>query len=187
MELSAEEGFAEWCGMDVVLPKEYTKEVLFNVTEYDVKRGLYEESGPKYIQTSTIEVAPYGDSDIEYGKTVYINAGELAYTTDVWLDEASKEAISGWMKWVKENWPNTVIFTGGGMFSGASWEENREFMNDQLSAFREQGFGWIVAELPTLALDDSEKIYPGARYGEKDGLKHLNLDYLELLQKYCTK
>ena len=185
VEFSVEEGFAEWCGMDVVLPEKYQKEILFNVTDYDVMRGVAEESGPKYIQTSTIEVAPYGDSDIEYGKTVYINADEVAYTTDVWLEESSKKAISGWMKWVKENWPDTVMYLEGPMFSGPSWEDAKEYLTDVLDACREQGFGWYIGDLFFLTHDDSEKAYPGARHGEKDGLKHLNLDYLELLQEYC--
>ncbi len=176
--ISCENGWMEWCGMNVVLPEEFAVERWYIYSGYDAfLDGDPEKAGNYLIPTSTITISPH---DTTEGSIITI-CKDISYTTESILDQASPQTISEWTRETASLTPYCIVrFENAGFSGGATQASMLRYYEDMLKTWKTYGFGWLSNDYVGICSGGAL----GAKLIEYDGFSNFNIDLLELLQRY---
>ena len=175
---SCDGGWIEWCGMNVVLPKEYAVERWYIYSGYDAfLDGDPEKAGNYLVPTSTVTVSPHDTAD----GTVITVCRDVSYFTESIRDQASLKTITKWTQETAETTPYCIVrFENAGFSGGATQESMLRYYEDMLSTWKACGFGWYSNDYTGVCTGGAL----GAELIEYDGFIHFNMELLQTLQKY---
>ncbi len=179
--ISARGADIQWSGMDVILPEEYGVERWYMNGGYD----NHEEDLPPFelLTTSAVMVCPSSHHDT-WRITICDN---VTYTTENISAQANAQTIEEWCEAISQFSPQCIIRYEDACFSlGTTQGSILRYYEDVLQAFQKYGFSWFSNDYELILETSSTKI-ADADLVEYDGYPRVNLELLELLQKYQEK
>lgn len=181
LSFMCEDGWINWSGMDVTLPKQYAKKKWYMLSAYDRylqgegnEIGTYEKRA-----TSNIMICP---NDQERGKHLTINK-DLTYTSENILFEASGEYSNQWGKEISKFTSNCMIRIECATFSGATESAMEKYYDTLLSMYDKYNFNWYSNDYELITKDSTWKIADPklVKYGKYE---KFNMELLKLLKKH---
>lgn len=179
--ISARGADIKWCGMDVILPEEYAVERWYMNSGRD--NFFEDEARFLWLATSTVMISPS-----ERCETWHITIrDDVTFTTDEVFAEANAETIEHWCSEISDFSPQCIVRYEDACFSlGTTQGSILRYYEDVLSTFKKYGFSWLSNDYE-LILQESTNRIADAEVVEYDGYDFVNLELLELLQKYQEK
>ena len=179
--ISARGADIKWCGMDVILPEEYAVERWYMNSGRD--NFFEDEARFLWLATSTVMISPS-----ERCETWHITIrDDVTFTTDEVFAEANAETIEHWCSEISDFSPQCIVRYEDACFSlGTTQGSILRYYEDVLSTFEKYGFSWLSNDYE-LILQESTNRIADAEVVEYDGYDFVNLELLELLQKYQEK
>lgn len=179
--ISARGADIKWCGMDVILPEEYAVERWYMNSGRD--NFFEDEARFLWLATSTVMISPS-----ERCETWHITIrDDVTFTTDEVFAEANAETIEHWCAEISDFSPQCIVRYEDACFSlGTAQGSILRYYEDVLSTFEKYGFSWLSNDYE-LILQESTNRIADAEVVEYDGYDFVNLELLELLQKYQEK
>lgn len=179
--ISARGADIKWCGMDVILPEEYAVERWYMNSGRD--NFFEDEARFLWLATSTVMISPS-----ERCETWHITIrDDVTFTTDEVFAEANAETIEHWCAEISDFSPQCIVRYEDACFSlGTTQGSILRYYEDVLSTFEKYGFSWLSNDYE-LILQESTNRIADAEVVEYDGYDFVNLELLELLQKYQEK
>ena len=179
--ISARGADIKWCGMDVILPEEYAVERWYMNSGRD--NFFEDEARFLWLATSTVMISPS-----ERCETWHITIrDDVTFTTGEVFAEANAETIEHWCAEISDFSPQCIVRYEDACFSlGTTQGSIFRYYEDVLSTFEKYGFSWLSNDYE-LILQESTNRIADAEVVEYDGYDFVNLELLELLQKYQEK
>ena len=179
--ISARGADIKWCGMDVILPEEYAVERWYMNSGRD--NFFEDEARFLWLATSTVMISPS-----ERCETWHITIrDDVTFTTGEVFAEANAETIEHWCAEISDFSPQCIVRYEDACFSlGTTQGSILRYYEDVLSTFEKYGFSWLSNDYE-LILQESTNRIADAEVVEYDGYDFVNLELLELLQKYQEK
>lgn len=179
--ISARGADIKWCGMDVILPEEYAVERWYMNSGRD--NFFEDEARFLWLATSTVMISPS-----ERCETWHITIrDDVTFTTGEVFAEANAETIEHWCSEISDFSPQCIVRYEDACFSlGTTQGSILRYYEDVLSTFEKYGFSWLSNDYE-LILQESTNRIADAEVVEYDGYDFVNLELLELLQKYQEK
>lgn len=179
--ISARGADIKWCGMDVILPEEYAVERWYMNSGRD--NFFEDEARFLWLATSTVMISPS-----ERCETWHITIrDDVTFTTEEVFAEANAETIEHWCAEISDFSPQCIVRYEDACFSlGTTQGSILRYYEDVLSTFEKYGFSWLSNDYE-LILQESTNRIADAEVVEYDGYDFVNLELLELLQKYQEK
>ena len=179
--ISARGADIKWCGMDVILPEEYAVERWYMNSGRD--NFFEDEARFLWLATSTVMISPS-----ERCETWHITIrDDVTFTTGEVFAEANAETIEHWSAEISDFSPQCIVRYEDACFSlGTTQGSILRYYEDVLSTFEKYGFSWLSNDYE-LILQESTNCIADAEVVEYDGYDFVNLELLELLQKYQEK
>lgn len=179
--ISARGADIKWCGMDVILPEEYAVERWYMNSGRD--NFFEDEARFLWLATSTVMISPS-----ERCETWHITIrDDVTFTTGEVFAEANAETIEHWCAEISDFSPQCIVRYEDACFSlGTTQGSILRYYEDVLSTFEKYGFSWLSNDYE-LILQESTNRIADAEVVEYDGYASVNLELLELLQKYREK
>lgn len=179
--ISARGADIKWCGMDVILPEEYAVERWYMNSGRD--NFFEDEARFLWLATSTVTISPS-----ERCETWHITIrDDVTFTTGEVFAEANAETIEHWCAEISDFSPQCIVRYEDACFSlGTTQGSILRYYEDVLSTFEKYGFSWLSNDYE-LILQESTNRIADAEVVEYDGYDFVNLELLELLQKYQEK
>ena len=179
--ISARGADIKWCGMDVILPEEYAVERWYMNSGRD--NFFEDEARFLWLATSTVMISPS-----ERCETWHITIrDDVTFTTGEVFAEANAETIEHWCAEISDFSPQCIVRYEDACFSlGTTQGSILRYYEDVLSTFEKYGFSWFSNDYE-LILQESTNRIADAEVVEYDGYDFVNLELLELLQKYQEK
>lgn len=179
--ISARGADIKWCGMDVILPEEYAVERWYMNSGRD--NFFEDEARFLWLATSTVMISPS-----ERCETWHITIrDDVTFTTGEVFAEANVETIEHWCAEISDFSPQCIVRYEDACFSlGTTQGSILRYYEDVLSTFEKYGFSWLSNDYE-LILQESTNRIADAEVVEYDGYDFVNLELLELLQKYQEK
>lgn len=179
--ISARGADIKWCGMDVILPEEYAVERWYVNSGRD--NFFEDEARFLWLATSTVMISPS-----ERCETWHITIrDDVTFTTGEVFAEANAETIEHWCAEISDFSPQCIVRYEDACFSlGTTQGSILRYYEDVLSTFEKYGFSWLSNDYE-LILQESTNRIADAEVVEYDGYDFVNLELLELLQKYQEK
>ena len=179
--ISARGADIKWCGMDVILPEEYAVERWYMNSGRD--NFFEDEARFLWLATSTVMISPS-----ERCETWHITIrDDVTFTTEEVFAEANAETIEHWCSEISDFSPQCIVRYEDACFSlGTTQGSILRYYEDVLSTFEKYGFSWLSNDYE-LILQESTNRIADAEVVEYDGYDFVNLELLELLQKYQEK
>lgn len=179
--ISARGADIKWCGMDVILPEEYAVERWYMNSGRD--NFFEDEARFLWLATSTVMISPS-----ERCETWPITIrDDVTFTTGEVFAEANAETIEHWCAEISDFSPQCIVRYEDACFSlGTTQGSILRYYEDVLSTFEKYGFSWLSNDYE-LILQESTNRIADAEVVEYDGYDFVNLELLELLQKYQEK
>ena len=179
--ISARGADIKWCGMDVILPEEYAVERWYMNSGRD--NFFEDEARFLWLATSTVMISPS-----ERCETWHITIrDDVTFTTGEVFAEANAETIEHWCAEISDFSPQCIVRYEDACFSlGTTQGSILRYYEDVLSTFEKYGFSWLSNDYE-LILQESTNRIADAEVVEYDGYDFVNLELLELLQKYREK
>ena len=179
--ISARGADIKWCGMDVILPEEYAVERWYMNSGCD--NFFEDEARFLWLATSTVMISPS-----ERCETWHITIrDDVTFTTGEVFAEANAETIEHWCAEISDFSPQCIVRYEDACFSlGTTQGSILRYYEDVLSTFEKYGFSWLSNDYE-LILQESTNRIADAEVVEYDGYDFVNLELLELLQKYQEK
>lgn len=179
--ISARGADIKWCGMDVILPEEYAVERWYMNSGRD--NFFEDEARFLWLATSTVMISPS-----ERCETWHITIrDDMTFTTGEVFAEANAETIEHWCAEISDFSPQCIVRYEDACFSlGTTQGSILRYYEDVLSTFEKYGFSWLSNDYE-LILQESTNRIADAEVVEYDGYDFVNLELLELLQKYQEK
>ena len=176
--ISARGADIKWCGMDVILPEEYAVERWYMNSGRD--NFFEDEARFLWLATSTVMISPS-----ERCETWHITIrDDVTFTTGEVFAEANAETIEHWCAEISDFSPQCIVRYEDACFSlGTTQGSILRYYEDVLSTFEKYGFSWLSNDYE-LILQESTNRIADAEVVEYDGYDFVNLELLELLQKY---
>lgn len=136
-----------------------------------------------WLATSTVMISPSKQC-----KTWHITVhDDVTFTTDEVFAEANAETIEHWCAEISDFSPQCIVRYEDACFSlGTTQGSILRYYEDVLSTFEKYGFDWLSNDYE-LILQESTNRIADAEVVEYDGYDSVNLELLELLQKYQEK
>ena len=179
--ISARGADIKWCGMDVILPEEYAVERWYMNSGRD--NFFEDEARFLWLATSTVMISPS-----ERCETWHITIrDDVTFTTGEVFAEANAETIEHWCAEISDFSPQCIVRYEDACFSlGTTQGSILRYYEDVLSTFEKYGFDRLSNDYE-LILQESTNRIADAEVVEYDGYDSVNLELLELLQKYQEK
>ena len=179
--ISARGADIKWCGMDVILPEEYAVERWYMNSGRD--NFFEDEARFLWLATSTVMISPS-----ERCETWHITIrDDVTFTTGEVFAEANAETIEHWCAEISDFSPQCIVRYEDACFSlGTTQGSILRYYEDVLSTFEKYGFSWLSNDYE-LILQESTNRIADAEVVEYGGYDFVNLELLELLQKYQEK
>lgn len=179
--ISARGADIKWCGMDVILPEEYAVERWYMNSGRD--NFFEDEARFLWLATSTVMISPS-----ERCETWHITIrDDVTFTTGEVFAEANAETIEHWCAEISDFSPQCIVRYEDACFSlGTTQGSILRYYEDVLSTFEKYGFSWLSNDYE-LILQESTNRIADTEVVEYDGYDFVNLELLELLQKYQEK
>ena len=176
--ISARGADIKWCGMDVILPEEYAVERWYMNSGRD--NFFEDEARFLWLATSTVMISPS-----ERCETWHITIrDDVTFTAGEVFAEANAETIEHWCAEISDFSPQCIVRYEDACFSlGTTQGSILRYYEDVLSTFEKYGFSWLSNDYE-LILQESTNRIADAEVVEYDGYDFVNLELLELLQKY---
>lgn len=177
--ISAQGADIKWSGMDVILPEEYAVERWYMNGGFD---NFFEENTEPLLllATSTVMISPSEHSDAQQ-ITIH---DDVSFTTDSVVAQSNAETIDTWCTQISNFSPQCVVRFENACFTlGTTQASILRYYEDMLAAFERYGFSWLSNDYEII-LEISPSRIADAEVVEYDGYASVNLELLELLQKY---
>ena len=179
LTISAQGADVKWSGMDVILPEEYSVERWYMNSGYD---NYFEENTEPFLllATSTVMISPYEHSD---ARQITIH-DDVSFTTDSVVSQSNAETIDAWCARISSFSPQCIVRYEDACFTlGTTQASILRYYEDMLAAFKRYGFSWLSNDYEII-LETSPSRIADAELVEYDGYISVNMELLELLQKY---
>ena len=165
--------------MDVILPEEYSVERWYMNSGYD---NYFEENTEPFLllATSTVMISPYEHSD---ARQITIH-DDVSFTTDSVVSQSNAETIDAWCARISSFSPQCIVRYEDACFTlGTTQASILRYYEAMLAAFKRYGFSWLSNDYEII-LETSPSRIADAELVEYDGYISVNMELLELLQKY---
>ena len=180
IDLACTGGQIEWSGMDVILPEEYAVERWYSKSQYD----SFLEGGERRLtlekrKTSTIVISPNMDDG---GLHITIG-GDVTYTTERIFNKADNETVDTFMCEQSKLNERTLLRFEDACFSlGTTQASMLRYYDDLLTTLDKYGMDWYSNDYDIVCGNDNRLAEADSR--NYDGLPAVNLELLQLFQKY---
>ncbi len=179
LTFTSQNGWTNWSGLKVVLPKSYEVKRWYLKSRYDAYLDGTDTYGLSLKKTSTILIGPNSDT----GSHLTI-CKDVTYKSESIWEQSSKETINEWGKNIQNLSKNAQVRFERGCFDITTWKALSSYYEDTLSMFDQYGYGWYSNDYDVI-LFLTDLLVKGGKTQKYQHYDNFNMELLKLLQKHA--
>lgn len=180
--VSCQNAWAQWCGINVILPEECAVERWYTYTPFDASQDGNPDAAGSYLRkTSTVMICPTNENWDDYAGRDFVIHDNVTYTSELVFEKATQETIYAHGESIRQTAPDCLVrFEDAGFLCGTSQASMTRYYEDILSMTDDCGFDWYSNDY--LTLFNRRTLWDPAltRVGRYD----MNLALLEVFQRH---